>query len=144
MKVTKLSFEGDSKEFAIVRNLFADTGASQEVVPTVGQSEEDEEWMVRMMERVLTRVELADNHKSMLKAIVAAGDDGILKSDLVSAIGIKDEQFKGVIGSFGRRVANTPDWPASTPFYDAVWDNEAGEWRYWLDDPYRSAVSAKL
>ncbi len=45
------------------------------------------------------------------------------------------------MGAFGRRVANTPGWPRDAHLFDYKWDPDEGQWRYWLPEVVRAALT---
>lgn len=95
--------------------------------------------------RVLSRIGLSENQKILLKSIYDTGDDGILTSELTDALKIDQSQFRGVMGSFGRRVTGTDGYSTDyAPFIDWEWDSEAGSCRYRLVGEVREAVKEFL
>ncbi|MFC3326066.1 hypothetical protein [Mesorhizobium cantuariense] len=145
MKISKLTFQGTAAEFEAVRSQFADSPVIETVEATTADEggRQGEQRTIELMRRVIQRTGLAPNHSRMLKAMAGAGDGGLTKTELVGAMAMTEDQFKGVIGSFGRRTSNTPGWPKEVQFYNWKWDKEVDEWRYWIDEPFRSAI-AKL
>jgi hypothetical protein len=144
MRISKLSFEGDATEFASVSHLFEPRGEAISSSGSPLQAGSVDQRTTELVERVLTRVVLAESHRALVTAVVEAGDEGILGSELLQRIGLANAQFRGVLGSFGRRVSNTPGWPKEVSFFDWEWDSEAEEWRYYLREPFRSAAAAKI
>lgn len=95
--------------------------------------------------RVLTRIGLAPSQKTMLKAIYDSGDGGILGSELLDILEYSQAQFRGMMGAFGRRIANTDGFSNDfTSFFLWEWDSEASSYRYWLDGETRAAVKECL
>lgn len=95
--------------------------------------------------RVLNRISLAPSQKALLKAIYDAGEGGILGSELLDVLDYSQAQFRGMMGAFGRRVANTDGFSTDfETFFKWEWDSEASSYRYWLEGEIRAAVKEHL
>jgi hypothetical protein len=86
-----------------------------------------------MVLTVLNRRRLSPNARKVLKALLTAGSNYLTTTELAEKVGITNAELAGVLGAFGRRVANTPGWPPEAYFLDYTRDqDEAAEWRYGL------------
>ena len=93
----------------------------------------------RFARRVLTRLKLSTPMKNVLKALYEA-PDWLSIATLQEAAGYEPAQFAGLMGAFGRRLANTKDYEPDTVFFECVWgDDEA--WNYRLPDTVRRALT---
>lgn len=87
--------------------------------------------------RMLTRCPLSDNQKIVLKTLKEAHLELVSRDELIAATGYNTPyQLAGLMGSFGRRVADTEgyagaDTPISCVFY-TEWNDETGAWDYRL------------
>lgn len=94
--------------------------------------------------RVLNRLPtISKNMKKALVSLHKVGDEGLLGSELCELLDFEQSQFRGMMGAFGRRVANTEGWYDGAGFFEYDWDAENG-YRYKLFDTSRKAVEAVL
>jgi hypothetical protein len=90
--------------------------------------------------RVLTRLRLSKETRTVLGRLLGAGDDWTTAADLQKAIGYTSSQFAGLMGAFGRRFVNTPGYVLNSSFFDQEWDQELSCYRYRLPQAVKSAV----
>lgn len=88
---------------------------------------------------VLTRRELGETHVKMLRKLDEAGEAWTTSPELQRALDLSTREFAGVLGAFGRRLANTPD-SGSRSFFDQYWDSENGYNLYRLPPSVRNAL----
>jgi len=93
--------------------------------------------------KVITRIPLKPMPKQMLTIIYEAGEKGILGTNLAKKLGYSSAQFRGMMGAFGRRIANTPGYSKGY-FFSYEWDYDKGTYRYWLSGPVREAVRIEV
>jgi hypothetical protein len=111
-----------------------------------GDDEEDGTQPLPLLvaKRVLNRLPtISKNMKKALVALHKVGDEGLLGSELCKLLDFEQSQFRGMMGAFGRRVANTEGWYDGAGFFEYDWDAENG-YRYKLFDTSRKAVEAVL
>jgi hypothetical protein len=92
---------------------------------------------------VLTRLPVAPEQLLVLRELYAAHPARISTSDLAAKVGYSKAQFTGLMGAFGRRVANTQGLVAGMAFFDKKWVD--GSIAYALPETVREAMRhAKL
>ena len=52
------------------------------------------------------------------------------------------QQFAGLMGAFGRRMAHTNGYDIDAHFFETRWDEDAEEWSYRLPKPVLSALES--
>jgi hypothetical protein len=148
VKVRLVEVEGDPEEVMRVSKLFGASAEPQkEYAPVTERSERSQEEIPHngravtpeLVLRVLTRRELHTNVKKALKALLRAGPKGLTSEELAKAVGIDRGQLAGVLGAFGRRIANTKGWPDSAKIIDRHRD-ETGRKRYQFSPVVRAAL----
>lgn len=90
--------------------------------------------------RALTRIKLGIEAKSVLKALYEAGDNWTSAKSLQTLVGYKPSSFAGLMGAFGRRVANTPGYVRDSSFFEYEWDGSQSCYLYRLPPSTRDAV----
>lgn len=142
-------FEGSPEEFSAVASvLMTDGAANGTAKATMPASEEASKFGGKMLGRVfvtaseakevLTRRRLGGNMINVLKALYQAGESRVTSQELMNANSHNSDQFRGLMGAFGRRVVNTvgPDkW-----FFDDKWSDEQGQNTYTLPASVRHAI----
>lgn len=91
--------------------------------------------------RVLTRIGLSKEQRTVLKVLSDAGDAWTLASKLQTATGYSPGQFAGLMGAFGRRLTHTKGYVGGSGFFDQEWDHDHGCYRYRLPPSVREAVA---
>lgn len=142
MQIHKITFEGTAEEFEAVRPLFAGSPISVSAVDRLREAHDPlsedvsaadgdiSQLTEGVLREALTRRPLSQSQKNAIQAILAAGDEGIVSSDLAQAMELNRSQVAGVMGALGRRIANTRGWPQGAFLFDTWWDEALGQWRY--------------
>lgn len=146
-------FEGTPEEIAETLKAMGLSQSTAIVAPgsaaleaEADSAEEEREWRplpIPVARRVLSRIALAEKPKMAILAVYNSGDAGMLGSDLCKRLKYSSAQFRGMMGAFGRRIANTKGWEDGMSFFRYEWDAEDG-YRYFLPDECRAAVEAEL
>ena len=97
---------------------------------------------VNHAKRVLSRIPLSNEQKTVLRSIYNAYPDKVSAKTLQNKIGYSAKQFSGLMGAFGRRVSHTPGVSESEYFFDQDWNGEEG-WSYGFPESVREAISLK-
>ena len=90
--------------------------------------------------RALTRVKLRKETKAVLSRIYMGREDWTPATVLQNEIGYSPSQFAGLMGSFGRRLVNTPGYVLHSAFFEQEWDDERSCYLYRLPPSVRAAV----
>ena len=116
------------------------TDAGEQAIPSPETPEPESRFVtIRVARRVLTRLKLSTPMKNVLKALYEA-PDWLSIATLRDAAKYNPAQFAGLMGAFGRRLANTKGYVPDTVFFEYVWgDDEA--WNYRLPDTVRRALT---
>ena len=80
--------------------------------------------------RVLTRRGLLRRMKGVLTALYEAHPGWVLLPKLHEITDYKPAQFAGLLGAFGRRIANTEGYDSSLTFIQHRWNDDKGTWEY--------------
>ena len=110
--------------------------ATQEGQLTAGRSFVSTEVALRF----LKRRPLSSEQRAVISAIYHSHPKGILASALQQKIGYSPSKFAGLMGSFGRRLTNTPGYLDYTWLFDNQWESEQGCNRYRFPDSVRAAI----
>ena len=91
---------------------------------------------------VLTRLPLSPAQRSVNKALYDAGaEEYVTTTELVRALGYgSGHQLAGVMGAFGRRIANTKGFDENATFFEIRWNETAAAWEYRLPANVRRAL----
>lgn len=113
----------------------------QESAPTSDEEDggEDEGVTVRFARRALKRRALSDPLKAVFRRLYEA-NDWVGIEELCEVSEYRRPQFAGLMGAFGRRLANTPGHDEDASFFFFEWDDEAEAWKYRLPDTVREAL----
>lgn len=90
--------------------------------------------------RALTRIKLGKEAKSVLSKIYLAGDKWTSAKHLQKLVGYEPSQFAGLMGAFGRRIANTPGYVRDSAFFETDWDDSQSCYLYRLPPSSRAAI----
>ena len=94
--------------------------------------------------RALARLRLSRSMRAMLKALYDANSGYVTTTSLLGVVGYgSGHQFAGLMGAFGRRLANTPGYDAQAWFFDSQWNDDEGAWEYRLPDTVREALEGE-
>ena len=89
----------------------------------------------------VSRRPLAPAPRAVLKALYDAGVAYVTTTDLVRAAGYRSgHQFAGLMGAFGRRLANTKGYDGEATFFESRWNEAAEAWEYRLPENVRKAL----
>lgn len=99
---------------------------------------------LRVARKAITRRHMYPLQQKMLELIYNAGEAGILASELQDELDYEPAQFRGLMGAFGRRVANTPGYASGDWFFDQEWETEEQCYRYRLAGDPREAVRREI
>jgi len=90
--------------------------------------------------RALTRLKLGKQVRAVLRRVYLAGDKWTSAARLQKEIDYTPVQFAGLMGAFGRRVANTPGYVLNSSFWEYEWDGQQSCYLYRLPAPVRAAL----
>ena len=90
--------------------------------------------------RALTRIKLGNEAKSVLKILHDAGEKWTSAKALQKAVGYSPASFAGLMGAFGRRVANTPGYVRDSSFFEYEWNADQSCHLYRLPTSSKAAV----
>ncbi len=90
--------------------------------------------------RALKRLPLSKPMIRVLEALYNAPPDGLSAEELHDVAGYSPQQFAGLMGAFGRRLANTKGHDGERPFFDWHWDEDSGTHTCRLPDSVRKAL----
>ena len=91
---------------------------------------------------VLTRLPLSRAMKKVLRALLDAHPDWLPPPALHRAAGYsKPAQFRGLMGAFGKRMANTEGYDPEAHFFEYRWNEDENVWECRLPDTVREALT---
>ena len=91
--------------------------------------------------RVLVRRPLSEPVKAVLKALYDANPKYVTTTVLRDVVGYQSgHQLAGLMGAFGRRIANTAGNDDKARFFDVQWNDDDHAWEYFLPDTVREAL----
>lgn len=140
MKV--IIFDGSPEEYLRVAETLQNpkttvqtsSAQSTSVKDKVGPRSVDKEEAVE----ILTRRPLSDNIKNVLRALYQAHDRSLTSEDLRNVNSHNSDEFRGMMGAFGRRVVNTVG--ANISFFEREWDFQAYQYRWSLSEAARHGI----
>ena len=97
---------------------------------------------VEFAREALTRLPLSVAQRKVLKALYDAGaEEYVTTTELIRALGYgSGQQLAGVMGAFGRRIANTKGYDEKATFFENRWNETAAAWEYRLPANVRKAL----
>ena len=95
----------------------------------------------RFARRVLKRLPLSTPMKNVLRALYKAHPNRLSQATLQDVAGYEPSQYAGMMGAFGRRIANTEGYDSETEFFDWKQDEEEKTWYCRLPDTVREALT---
>ena len=134
-------FEGSPEELS---KMFPTVGLNQSSVTVVPsetvtiRTSDPRKVTVEEAVLILTRRHLSDNLRTILIALYEAGEKRLTSDDLKKVSGLNSDQFRGVFGAFGRRVANTIS--DEVVFIDYKWEDTLGQYTWTLPETVRQAM----
>ena len=90
--------------------------------------------------RTLKRLRLSTPMKKVLVALYEAHPRWLSLPALHRVSGYRPSQFAGLMGAFGRRIANTDGFDADAHFFEYRWNDEEETWDYRLPDSVCGAL----
>ena len=94
--------------------------------------------------RALARLPLSRATKAVLKALYDAHSEYVTTISLLEVADYESgHQLAGLMGAFGRRLANTPGFDPQAWFFDYQWNDDEGAWEYRLPDTVREALECE-
>ena len=95
----------------------------------------------RFARRVLKRLPLSKPMMNALRALFEAYPDWLSQAKLQDAAKYKPSRYAGMMGAFGRRIANTKGYDSETEFFEWKWDDDERSWYCRLPDTVREALT---
>lgn len=95
----------------------------------------------RFARRVLKRLPLSKPMKDMLSALFQAYPEWLSRATLRDAAEYGSSEYAGMMGAFGRRIANTEGFDSETEFFEWKWDDDERTWYCRLPDTVREALT---
>lgn len=89
---------------------------------------------------VLSRIELYDSQKLMLRTIYEGATGWVSATDLRTALGQSTAQFRGFMGAWGRRYTHTDGFITGEWFFEQEWNDEEACYHYRLPETVREAM----
>ena len=110
--------------------------------PTRSESAESESTVVtaRFARRALTRLRLSPPMRRVLAALYEAHPNWLSLPALHGIAEYEPAQFAGLMGAFGRRVANTEGYDSDLLFFESRWNENEETWEYRLPDTVCEAL----
>ncbi len=144
MRVSQLTFEGTTQEFAAVAHLFADARAPRTPVePQGGDGATDPEGESRVpfIRRVLNRMPIPPGQLDLYRVLYGAGDRTLTGGELAANMGRPIDKLNGVLGALGRRVNETPGAKGKEGICALLEVHNAdGNWHYRMRPELRQAL----
>lgn len=103
-------------------------------------SESSEVVTTRFARRVLTRLGLSVPMTKVLTALYEASPGSVPMTTLHEIAEYAPSQFAGLMGAFGRRIANTEGYEPDRKFFYYKWNEAAGTWDYRLPETVCEAL----
>ena len=138
-------FEGSTSEYAAVQHLFGSKSNASETEsqhatqasPVPNDPGSKPFVNAQQAERILSRLELSRRMLTILKTLYDAGGRRVNSEDLRRAAKTNANEFKGILGAFGRRIAHTS--PGHL-FFDQRWDSSSNQYTWTLPESVRIAI----
>ena len=110
---------------------------------TTSESPEDASGFVttRFARRALKRLKLSKPMKKVLRALYEAETEPVPLATLQDVAGYTPAQFAGLMGAFGRRLANTEGFDSEASFFEYDWEEDEETWTYRLPETVREALA---
>ncbi len=94
----------------------------------------------RFARRVLRRRRLSTPMRKVLQALYEAHPEWLSLPTLHGVSGYRPPQFAGLMGAFGRRMANTKGYDPEAHFFEYRWNDAERTWDYRLPESVREAL----
>jgi hypothetical protein len=137
-------FEGSPEEFSAVASALMSDGEVvvkadvAKPIELVEKKNGRQYVTVEGAKEILTRRELSDSMKNVLRLLHKAGDQRLLSEELMKVNKHSGDQFRGLMGAFGRRTVNTVG--GATWFFDDEWNHALSQNTYRLPPTVRQAL----
>jgi hypothetical protein len=134
-------FEGTPEEFSKVARTMGFEVKQHPLEPPEGSERPKNETRpvtIAEARMVMTRLPLSDNVRDILRALYVAGSKRVSSDELKKPAKLNADQFRGVMGALGRRVAHTV--PEKVEFLDAQWDHGKAQFTWTLPESVRQAM----
>ena len=96
---------------------------------------------IRFARLALTRIPLSKAMKRVLRALHEAEEKWLPQAMLQDVAGYsRPKQLAGLMGAFGKRLANTEGFDPGAWFFEYDWDEEEEIWNYRLPETVRKAL----
>lgn len=140
-------FEGTAEEFASAAPVMGWQNTLQNGNGLVGsngvidESEANEEGLtVVQVKSVLKRRPLGEHVKTMFRMLYKNRGRHVSSDELKEVLKLDSNQFRGMMGAFGRRVAHTRGVPNGVKLFDEIWDHEQHQKTWSLPENVRTAL----
>lgn len=90
--------------------------------------------------RALKRLPISKPMKEVLKNLYKKGKRSLSTKELHDVAGYTPPQFAGLMGAFGRRLANTKGYDSNRQFFDWRWNEDKNTWDCRLPESVRKAL----
>ena len=97
----------------------------------------------RFARRALTRLKLSKPMRNLLRALCEAHPNWLSQAEMCDASGYHGSQYSGLMGAFGRRLANTDGYDSEAHFFEYQWDEDNEAWVYRLPDSVREVLATE-
>ena len=118
---------------------------TDEIVESSTSSESPEEASrfvtTRFARRALKRLKLSKPMKKVMRALYEAETEWLPLATLQEVASYTPAQFAGLMGAFGRRMANTEGYDSEADFFEYEWDEGKETWCYRLPETVRKALA---
>ena len=115
---------------------------TDEVVESSTSPEEATRFVtIRFARRALKRLKLSKPMRKVLRALYKAETEWLPLAMLQDVAGYSPAQFAGLMGAFGRRLANTEGYDSDAAFFEYDWDEDGETWNYRLPETVREALA---
>ena len=115
---------------------------TDEAIESSTSPEEDARFVTtRFARRALKRLKLSKPMKKVLRALYKAETEWLPLATLQDVAGYSPAQFAGLMGAFGRRLANTEGYDSEAEFFEYDWDDDGETWNYRLPETVREALA---
>jgi len=136
-------FEGTTEEFnAVSEALIGKSAQREESGEATEAAQALQPWerfaTVSQAVEILSRRPLSDNMSNVLRDLYRAGAERRTSDDLKGLTGLNADQFRGLLGAFGRRTKYT--LTKGERFLDDHWDSSIAQYTWTLPETAREAM----
>jgi hypothetical protein len=102
-------------------------------VPPMRMDEAPEKFVTTEFARkLLNRRPVSDAMQAVLRSLLSSGSSWTSSAALYKSSNYNVAQFSGLMGAWGRRMANTEGYDDEAYFFDFRWNDEESAWDYRL------------